>query len=408
MLGMILITGPESTGARLFTNILSRHPLILGTQDAQDHHDLLDEMWGNLQIGDIVGALACLPDMGQAKYLLTRRAVPHGRPGINRSTEVPEIGNLYEMCRQARMDLVVLITTRSTAANLSSWALNRISAGGSLKSAIVLYENAYRHIFDFLLHEQEIPFFFLSLEALLLDGQRYIWSVFQLLGLPPCKIDIDLDLEVNAKRYDWYNENGRSIKAMKAEQLLHLGTACMGDFDLLKKCLDATRARKVVMIGSGLGVLSAAVMEYSEALLLSIDIDPDVKEKENLESVGLFDQSRIAFVWGDSVGYGKELIFFGRDEDKPEGALDRERNMTLFDIITVDGDHDYEQVKADIEAWVPHLRPGGIMFFHDYDAKDAPMQHPGVKQAVDESEVAGWPVFGRAGWSIAFQKPEST
>lgn len=181
---------------------------------------------------------------------------------------------------------------------------------------------------------------------------------------------------------------------MKAEQLLHLGIACAGDFELLKKCLGATDAERVVMIGSGLGVLSAVVMEYSNAELLSVDIDPDNKERENLESVGLWDGSRILQVICESATLGLVL----------------RKMLTIItgdDVIIIDGGHEYEQVRADIAAWTPHLRPKGIMFFHDYKATDAPMYHPRVGQAVDESEVATWPVFGRQGWSIAFQKPEA-
>lgn len=177
---------------------------------------------------------------------------------------------------------------------------------------------------------------------------------------------------------------------MKAEQLLRWGTACPGDFELLKKCLEATRAERVVMIGSGLGVLSAVVMEYSEAWLLSIDIDFNNKEEENLESVGLRSPGRIMQIIEDSSSFGQRLALSPSD---------------AFHVVVVDGGHEKAQVEADIEAWTQHLRSGGIMFFHDYDAKDAPIHHSGVKQAVDESEVATWPIFGRQGWSIAFQKP---
>jgi hypothetical protein len=46
--------------------------------------------------------------------------------------------------------------------------------------------------------------------------------------------------------------------------------------------------------------------------------------------------------------------------------------------VFIDAAHDYESVKADLEAWVPRIGPGGFIAGHDY------FDAPGVKQAVDE------------------------
>jgi hypothetical protein len=48
-------------------------------------------------------------------------------------------------------------------------------------------------------------------------------------------------------------------------------------------------------------------------------------------------------------------------------------------ILFIDGDHSYEGCKRDIEAWYPHMKPSGIIFFHDHDESS-----PGVIQAVSE------------------------
>jgi hypothetical protein len=50
-----------------------------------------------------------------------------------------------------------------------------------------------------------------------------------------------------------------------------------------------------------------------------------------------------------------------------------------IDVIFIDGDHTYEGCKRDIEAWYPHMKERGIMFFHDCDESS-----PGVVQAVFE------------------------
>lgn len=55
-----------------------------------------------------------------------------------------------------------------------------------------------------------------------------------------------------------------------------------------------------------------------------------------------------------------------------------------LDFVYIDADHRYEHAKADIAAWWPAIRPGGLLCGHDYlDGFDGHTQF-GVKQAVDE------------------------
>lgn len=42
---------------------------------------------------------------------------------------------------------------------------------------------------------------------------------------------------------------------------------------------------------------------------------------------------------------------------------------TPIDCLFIDGDHTYEGVKRDIEAWTPHVKVGGVVIYHDV-AKD--------------------------------------
>lgn len=50
-----------------------------------------------------------------------------------------------------------------------------------------------------------------------------------------------------------------------------------------------------------------------------------------------------------------------------------------LDFCFIDAAHNYESVKADINAWQPKVKPGGILAGHDYCDS-----WPGVKKAVDE------------------------
>ena len=51
-----------------------------------------------------------------------------------------------------------------------------------------------------------------------------------------------------------------------------------------------------------------------------------------------------------------------------------------FDLVFVDAGHSFEQVQADIKAWLPKVKEGGILAGHDYS-----VDWPGVIQAVYES-----------------------
>lgn len=51
------------------------------------------------------------------------------------------------------------------------------------------------------------------------------------------------------------------------------------------------------------------------------------------------------------------------------------------DLLHLDGGHDYASVIADLRAWWPLLRPGGILIGDDYNTNGA---WPGVRQAFDE------------------------
>ena len=50
-----------------------------------------------------------------------------------------------------------------------------------------------------------------------------------------------------------------------------------------------------------------------------------------------------------------------------------------IDFLFIDGDHNYEGIKSDLNLWYPKIKKGGIIAGHDYNEPSC-----GVKQAVDE------------------------
>lgn len=60
-----------------------------------------------------------------------------------------------------------------------------------------------------------------------------------------------------------------------------------------------------------------------------------------------------------------------------------------LDVIMIDASHDYDNVKKDIQAWLPKLKSTGVFAGDDYD-------WPGVSKAVNEL-IKDYTVFPRTG-----------
>lgn len=55
-----------------------------------------------------------------------------------------------------------------------------------------------------------------------------------------------------------------------------------------------------------------------------------------------------------------------------------------LDFVYIDGDHSYEGVTADIYAWLPKVKPGGILAGDDYIRSNRDKRFYDVIRAVDE------------------------
>jgi len=67
---------------------------------------------------------------------------------------------------------------------------------------------------------------------------------------------------------------------------------------------------------------------------------------------------------------------------KPSVEAAKEIPDASLDFVFIDADHSYEGCKADIAAWVPKIKLGGLLSGHDYNNTEYPCF--GVNQAVDE------------------------
>jgi predicted O-methyltransferase YrrM len=70
-------------------------------------------------------------------------------------------------------------------------------------------------------------------------------------------------------------------------------------------------------------------------------------------------------------------------------------------LLFVDGDHAAEAVQADVDAWLPHLRPDAVVAFHDVDFAGvadplAALVASGVLRAVGRVDSLAWFELGGA------------
>jgi predicted O-methyltransferase YrrM len=112
----------------------------------------------------------------------------------------------------------------------------------------------------------------------------------------------------------------------------------------------------VVNIGAGSGTSSLAMTEANPSLKIwTVDISLSgplggmENERNAFAGTGLTLPTQIL---GDSKEIGRNWPV--------EGAPDQ------LDLIFVDGDHSIEGITGDILAWKGHVKPGGLMLFHDY------------------------------------------
>lgn len=138
----------------------------------------------------------------------------------------------------------------------------------------------------------------------------------------------------------------------------------------------------IVNIGTGLGTSPLAFYEAREdALVFTIDIEPCEDAIYSWELAGVL-PGRIVPVRGASGDIGKWWRW-------------------PVDLLFVDGSHKEEGIRIDAEAWERHVKPNGLLVFHDYGNPVCPQ----VKPTVDE--IMGMDCLLEKGFIKAFRKAEA-
>lgn len=122
----------------------------------------------------------------------------------------------------------------------------------------------------------------------------------------------------------------------------------------------------IVEIGTaegGTALLMHRAVAHRGVRIYTVDIAPSPKAREHLRDTDVTmivqPSADCARGWAATVGQPIDMLF-------------------------IDGSHQLQDVVDDFNLWVPHLRPGGMVVFHDYDPVErGGIVHLAVRIAVD-------------------------
>jgi len=154
------------------------------------------------------------------------------------------------------------------------------------------------------------------------------------------------------------------------------------EIDELKRVVRTLPGNLVaVVLGSGPGTATIAMFEARPTIrVYSVDVVDANIERLHAQKSGFM--QRLVQIKGRSAQVGLEW------------------QDPLIDLLFVDAHHTYDAVKADNKAWLPHLRDGGITWYHDYGTENSMWLE--VKKAVDE-DMLGQEQVAKVCSSIAFR-----
>lgn len=151
-------------------------------------------------------------------------------------------------------------------------------------------------------------------------------------------------------------------------------------YDMAALAPDGRAVEIGAMDGSATMCWAAARQGHGRMTAIEISEDCWVELQGNIEHYNY----AVEVYRGDSARYGQ-----GMDPD--------------LAFLFIDGDHSRSGVERDISNYLPLVKPGGIVVFHDY----LEGKHEGVRTAVNAWQaLAKWPIVGKCQSAVAFQRPE--
>lgn len=151
---------------------------------------------------------------------------------------------------------------------------------------------------------------------------------------------------------------------------------------------QAQKAERIIEIGCWQGRSTRALADHTSGVVYAIDTwQGSDRIMGHLARLGGPEKLYEVFEANlkDHLDAGKVKLW--RGESLADSTLSIMSSVVCrsADFVFLDGDHSAETVAAEIAAYQPLIRPGGILAGHDYGRPD----HPGVKEAVDKAFPQG-------------------
>lgn len=163
---------------------------------------------------------------------------------------------------------------------------------------------------------------------------------------------------------------------------------------------------RILNIGAGGGVSAVTfLLARPDLRVTTIDITQESSPHGSLEG-------ELQAIKDCGIDYaGRFLQIHGKSQEIGAGWGD----TVLFGLIYIDGGHEYEECRDDIQIWMPYVEKGGYLSIHDYDkgrltyglgvGRPHPVVLEGVDQAVREFLLGKYPLESQVDSLITFRIP---
>ncbi len=162
-----------------------------------------------------------------------------------------------------------------------------------------------------------------------------------------------------------------------------------GNDTYFHRIIDKYRPKRIIEVGTWLGQSAINMAKYTQSSGLKCDIVcvdtwlgalefiEDSHPMRNLRKLHGYPQVYYQFL-SNIINEGVADIIRPFPQTSVIAARHFKRTNLTADVIYIDGSHDYDDVKADINAYWGLVNEGGCLFGDDYDG------WPEVRKAVDE------------------------